>query len=68
MKPDEALQYITQALSDYGRTLPPSAAMPFQQVAQEAINALVPLVHAPQPTTDTPPPERTLHAVHDAGA
>ena len=64
MNPHEALQYISQALSDYGRTLPPSAAMPFQQVAQEAVNALLPLVQAPQPATDTPPPERPpLHAV-----
>ena len=68
MKPDEALQYLAQVCNDYGRTLPPSAAMPFQQVAQDAINTLAAIV-APQPTMDAPPPDTPrLHAVPEQGA
>lgn len=62
MHPNEALAYITQVCNDYGRTLPPSAAMPFQQCAQDAVNTLAQLVNPA--LTDTPPPERPpLHAV-----
>lgn len=65
MKPDEALQYITQALSDYARTLPPSAAMPFQQCAQEAVNTLAQAI-APPPAEPGDPAERPpLHAVKE---
>lgn len=60
MNPNEALQYISQALSDYGRTLPPSAAMPFQQVAQQAIDALAPLVQPPPVAAEPPSPLRAV--------
>ena len=46
MQPHEAMQYLTQLANDYVRTLSPSAAMPTQQVAQQAIDALAPLVQA----------------------
>ena len=50
MQPNEALTYLAQVCSDYARTLPPSAAMPFQQCAQEAINTVDAAI--------TPPPEQ----------
>lgn len=49
MTPNEALAYLAQVSSDFARSLPPSAAMPTQQAAQEAINTLAALA---QPVTD----------------
>lgn len=64
MTPQESLQYISQALSDYARTLPPSAAMPFQQVAQEAVTTLAQAIAPPAEPGD--PAERPpLHAVKE---
>lgn len=60
MTPQESLQYISQALSDYARTMPPSVAMPFQQAAQEAVNVLVPFVTPPPVEADPPPPLRVV--------
>lgn len=53
MTPNEAMQYLAQLAGDYVRTLPPSAALPTQQLAQEAINTLVPLVQL----NEAPPPD-----------
>lgn len=47
--PAEALAWITQAINDYVRTLPPSAAGPTAQAAQAAINVLQPLTIAAVP-------------------
>lgn len=56
MTPHESLQYLAQVCSDYGRTLPPSLALPFQQVAQDALNVLAVIVSPPP--MDAPAPER----------
>lgn len=47
MQSIEALQYLAQLANDYVRTLPPSAAQPVHQVAQECVNTLLPLVQLP---------------------
>lgn len=63
LSPTDALNYLTQLANDYVRTLPPSAAGPTQAVAQDAINALVPLTVTPaEPGTS----DRALRAVPDA--
>lgn len=63
MQPQDALAYLANVASDFARTLPPSAAMPFQQAAQDAVNTLAALVNPP--AIEPPPPgERApLHAV-----
>jgi hypothetical protein len=61
MTPPEALAYLTQICNDYARTLPPSAAGPFQFAAQDAVNTLEPLT---RPPAEVVTPERTpLRAV-----
>lgn len=55
MPPHEALSYLTQLANDYIQTLPPSAAQPTGLVAQQAIDALRPLVIAGVPVLDMPP-------------
>lgn len=54
MQPHEALNYLTQLANDYVRTLPQSAAAPTGALAQQAINALSPLVIGP--VIDSAPP------------
>lgn len=50
----DALSWLTQAINDYIRTLPASAAAPTGALAQQAINALQPLVIGPVPRAVDP--------------
>jgi len=60
MPAHEALAYITQMANDYVRTLPASAAAPTGALAQQAIDALRPLVIGP--VMDMPPPQEAEEA------
>lgn len=60
MQPNEALAYLTQVCNDYARTLPPSAAVPFQQTAQEAVNTLASCVTPPPAEAEPPTPLRAV--------
>jgi hypothetical protein len=48
MIPAEALQYLAGIAQDFARTLPPSAQAPFANACNEALQALAPLVSAPE--------------------
>lgn len=58
----EALAWLTQAINDYIRTLPPSAAGPTGATAQQAIDALKPLVIGPVPDAVPEPSEESVQA------
>jgi hypothetical protein len=60
MQPNEALAYLTQVCNDYARTLPPSAAMPFQQVAQDAVTSLAQALEPPPEQATERPPLRAV--------
>lgn len=62
MPAHEALAYLTQLANDYITTLPASAAAPTGALAQQAIDALKPLVIGAVPDAGATPEGIEQHA------